>query len=232
MMRLKQLSSARGEFALKDMFRCINNFFDNHRRKRSRAPSVARSQHYDSVPNPEFNYTDDAGSLYGDSPYDTGESNPSFQNQGSPPGMNMTQDSRTSSSVHQNPEIQRALMNARMSRRKQASQSDGTHTTHLTSYSRSFSFEEYDPRMPRPPSPTSLAIAQATGQWSNGTPYAYGTNIPMPSYAPPSEYPYPHPPVYVNTTSPISPQFASPFPLPPSSNDSGLSQKESTTGQG
>lgn len=38
----------------------------------------------------------------------------------------------------------------------------------------SFSFEEYDPHMPRPPSPTSLAIARAIGQWADGTPFPYG----------------------------------------------------------
>ncbi|KAF8589370.1 hypothetical protein K439DRAFT_1612805 [Ramaria rubella] len=37
-----------------------------------------------------------------------------------------------------------------------------------------FSFDEYDPHMPRPPSPTSLAIARAIGQWSDGTPFSYG----------------------------------------------------------
>ncbi|KAF8522543.1 hypothetical protein JB92DRAFT_3094242 [Gautieria morchelliformis] len=39
----------------------------------------------------------------------------------------------------------------------------------------SYSFEEYDPHMPRPPSPTSIAIARATGQWADGTPFPYNS---------------------------------------------------------
>lgn len=46
-------------------------------------------------------------------------------------------------------------------------------TPDLHSQGSSFSFEEYDPHMPRPPSPTSFAIAHATGQWADGTPFPY-----------------------------------------------------------
>lgn len=90
--------------------------------------------------------------------------------------------SSASSPLYQNPEIQRALLNARMSRRRKSTTAATSHTDNTQlrttsqdplSFSRSFSFEEYDPRMPRPPSPTSLAIAQATGQWSNGTPFVH-----------------------------------------------------------
>ena len=45
----------------------------------------------------------------------------------------------------------------------------------------SFSFEEYDPHMPRPPSPTSLAIARATGQWADGTPFPYAAGVDLPN---------------------------------------------------
>ncbi|KAF8506368.1 Gar1/Naf1 RNA binding region-domain-containing protein [Hysterangium stoloniferum] len=48
----------------------------------------------------------------------------------------------------------------------------------------SFSFEEYDPRVPRPPSPTSIAIARATGQWADGTPFPYESESGSGSYEP------------------------------------------------
>lgn len=172
--------------------------FKRSRRKGSRAPSVSRSQrqyqqhrHHEPFAHAEHNYIDDAGSLYGDSPYDMDDpSNSSFYMNGSaqtntnrqyysaPAAVTM---SSTSSPLYQNPEVQRALLNARLSRRRNSSTAGTFHTDsrtqgqatsqHSSFSSRSFSYEEYDPRMPRPPSPTSLAIAQATGQWSNGMPF-------------------------------------------------------------
>jgi H/ACA ribonucleoprotein complex non-core subunit NAF1 len=48
--------------------------------------------------------------------------------------------------------------------------------------------EPYDPRMPRPLSPTSLAIARATGQLSDGSTFA-SENEPIPHTAPMSHLP-------------------------------------------
>ncbi|GJJ12693.1 hypothetical protein Clacol_006937 [Clathrus columnatus] len=187
--------------------------FKRSRRKGSRAPSVSRSssQYHDSYnESPGPDYADDAGSLYGDSPYDIEGSNPSFQNQNqdNPTGASTSRGLQTfpTAAVHQNPELQRALQNARMSRKRRPSQ--------VGMPSRSFSYEEYDPRMPRPPSPTSFAIAQATGQWPNGIPFTYGLNAPAP-YAQPNGYNYFPPVIHTPDATPhINPHFIPPFSLP------------------
>lgn len=86
--------------------------------------------------------------------------------------------------------------------------------------------EEYDPGIARPMSPTSMAIARATGQYSDGTVFSADQQTQgPPSHAPPAaadgywpQYPaypdpynfnFPYSPVYVQPH--INPRFASRF---------------------
>ena len=93
----------------------------------------------------------------------------------------------------------------------------------------SFSFEEYDPHMPRPPSPTALAIARATGQWADGTPFPYDSGATsvgsaMRYYDPTVPQTLGYPPHVRNygVAPHINPRFAQGFQLPNSAPGSSM----------